>query len=50
MKPEWGAVGFIYHKTAKFYWANPEDSYYKVLGFMATAFWDGARWVRILGR
>lgn len=49
-KHEWGAIGLVHPRTAKFHWANPDDSYYTVLSFMATAFWDGARWVRIRGR
>lgn len=47
---EWGALGYVSQRTGKFCWANPEDSYYTVMGTLATAFWDGHRWVRILGR
>jgi hypothetical protein len=47
---EWGAVGMVHQRTGKFMWANPEDTYYKVLSFMATAFWDGHRWVYIMSR
>lgn len=47
---EWGALGYVDQRTGKFYWGNPEDSYYRVVSFMATAFWDGKKWVRIRGR
>lgn len=47
---EWGAVGLVSKRSGKFMWANPNDSYYTMLTFVATAFWDGHRWVKILGR
>lgn len=49
MKPEWGALGWD-NNDGKFRWANPDDSYYRILGFVAHAYWDGGRWVRLRGR
>lgn len=47
---EWGALGRVNMRTGKFEWANPDDSYYRAFSFFATAYWDGKRWMRILGR
>lgn len=47
---EWGALGRVCARSGKFQWANPEDSYYRAFSFLATAYWDGTRWVRIRGR